>query len=193
MSSLTPFILGIVALLAVPGPTNSLLAAAGARSGLHDAPKLMLAEVSAYLIAITALMRWGAPAMAAFPAAGALIQLGVALYLLRSAIWFWRNGGKLGESIGEVTAFRVFLTTLGNPKSVIFAFLIFPAAAIAHPLALFIPINMGIAFGWLLLGRLIARQSASTAAPRLVYQGAAGVHVLFALLLARAVMMSFAA
>lgn len=191
MLSFWPFILGIAALLVVPGPTNSLLAAAGARSGLASAPKLMLAEVSAYLIAITLLMRWGTPALAAFPAIGALLQLAVAAYLVRSAIWFWRQGGSLDTGRGDVTASRVFLTTLGNPKSVIFAFLIFPATPGPQAFGLFALINMAIALGWMCMGALIARQTASPVAPRLVYKGTAGVHVLFALLMARAAMMTF--
>lgn len=193
MFSTWSFIFSVAALLVVPGPTNSLLAAAGARSGLTRAPQLMLAELSAYCIAISALMRWGSPAVAAFPTLGALIQLGVAAYLIRSAIWFWRHGGTLGDDTSHVSVRRVFLTTLGNPKSVIFAFLIFPTAPGAPAFALFALVTAAIALGWICVGMLIARQSAGTTAPRLVYRGAAGIHVLFALLMARAAIMSFAA
>lgn len=186
MSSLWPFILGVITLLAVPGPTNSLMAAAGARTYFAHAPKLVAAEVSAYLFAIHALMQWGAPIVEAFPRVGALLQLAVALYLVRSATWFWQHGGNLCEDMGEVTAARVFLTTLGNPKSAIFAFLIFPAVPTPYTFGLFAPISAAMALAWMMIGALIVSPSSSPATPRLVYKGAAGIHMIFALMMARA-------
>ncbi len=62
----------------------------------------------------------------------------VVLYLLHLAYALWRYGeGKPGTS-GPVTFRRVFVTTLLNPKAIIFAFTLLPPAAAADTAA-FVP------------------------------------------------------
>lgn len=45
------FVAVVVALLATPGPTNTLLAASGAAVGLTRSPRLLLAECAGYFLA----------------------------------------------------------------------------------------------------------------------------------------------
>ncbi|SAK46672.1 putative transmembrane protein [Caballeronia hypogeia] len=55
-SQATLLLLGIVVILVTPGPTNTLLAAAGLRRGVKRAMPLVGAELGGYFIAISA---WG--------------------------------------------------------------------------------------------------------------------------------------
>ena len=59
--------LALLALLATPGPTNALLALAGARRGVGAALPLVPVEMVAYLAVIAPLLLWGAPVVAALP------------------------------------------------------------------------------------------------------------------------------
>src|SRR6478752_3236474 len=52
MTDPVAFVLSVIALLAVPGPTNTLLATAGGLGGVRRAIALIPAEVAGYLLAI---------------------------------------------------------------------------------------------------------------------------------------------
>ena len=64
------FIIAAVALLATPGPTNTLLATSGAASGFRKSLVLLLVEFLGYLIAIAVLITAMGPIVA-----GALVTL----------------------------------------------------------------------------------------------------------------------
>ena len=58
-----PFVAGTVSLLAIPGPTNTLLAASGASVGWSRSLHLLAAELGGYMLAILALRALLAPLM----------------------------------------------------------------------------------------------------------------------------------
>jgi threonine/homoserine/homoserine lactone efflux protein len=189
------FVLGLVALLATPGPTNTLLALGGAtRGAIRPALPLLLAEVLAYLAAIivTGVVMGSLFGSADGWSAGwrMALQLAAAGYLVLAAVKLWRQG-PLSTGCGLVTPGMVALATLTNPKAVIIALALMPAGwaddlAIALPsLALIALLVPAIGFGWVLAGLFLSRGGGVTARrllPRLSSLALGG----FALLLARA-------
>ncbi len=171
------FALTVLAILGTPGPTNTLLATAGASEGLRRSLTLIPAEAAGYLIAIAALGYALGPLVAASPAIGVALRIAVGLYLLWMACKLWR-GGRSGWNERVITPARVFLTTLLNPKAIIFALGVVPFGKlpVAPYLAAFTAIATLVALGWIgfgaLLGRAVAAKGHSRLVPRL---GAAAV------------------
>ena len=106
----TAFIIGTLSLLATPGPTNTLLATAGAGNGFRRSLPLLAAELSGYLIAILGLRTVVGPVVAAVPAFGLALRVVVVLYLIHLAVQLWRHGENELAAAGPVTFRRVFVT-----------------------------------------------------------------------------------
>ena len=127
MTEAVAFILGALALLATPGPTNTLLATWGAISGFRKSLGLLAGELLGYLLAITALRTAVGPLILAMPALGTVLSALVCVYLLYLAGTLWRHGDVQVPEARPVTVRGVFLTTLLNPKTLIFAFTLLPS------------------------------------------------------------------
>lgn len=150
------FFLAALALLAAPGPTNTLLATSGATGGMRASLPSIGAALAAYLVAIAAYRLALAPLFAAHPVAGATLKVLVALYVVWLAIRIWRSATRVGNSPPGMR--DVFVATLLNPKGLIAALTILPADGPAMPwyLAVFAAIVVVAGFGWALLGRVLA-------------------------------------
>lgn len=183
------FLAAVLALLAVPGPTNTLLAASGATVGLARSLRLIPAELAAYALSIGALIAALGPLMARYPLLSAAAQLGVAAYLLAAAVRFWSCGAS-GER-GAVSVRRVFATTLINPKGLIFALAVFPHEDLPRAFALFAAVCVPVALGWIALGQGAARLGGTLATPRRVYRITAVGHVVFAGIVANGALHAF--
>ncbi len=167
MNDVWLFLAAVSAILATPGPTNTLLATAGAISGVRAAIPLVWAELAAYLLAIGL---WGfllAPAMAAAPWLSDVLRLACAAYLVHCAIRLWRSAGaSVGAGGGAVDARRLFVATLLNPKALLFAVAIFPKEAFAGAGAflaaggLFAATLAPIGAAWIALGAAAAHRRA---------------------------------
>lgn len=149
------FMLAVLTLLGTPGPTNTLLATSGAAEGVRKSLRLLVGELSGYLVAIAAIRIVLGPIFAAYPLFGAALKVAVAVYLAWIAVKLWLRGARLAGSAATVTLSNVFLTTLLNPKALIFALSVIPAA---HPQLIWFLIAFGLAvvavgFCWILLGR----------------------------------------
>lgn len=180
------FALAVLALLATPGPTNTLLATAGASGGFRRSLLLVPAEAAGYLLAISFIFTLLGPAVAALPALGLALRVLVGAYLLHVAWKLWRAApGRLAA--GLVTPARVFLTTLFNPKALVFALGIVPLGAEggALYLAAFALLTMMVALGWIGVGALLGQAAHSTGHGALVPRiGAAAVGAFALMLLA---------
>lgn len=180
------FLAGSLALLATPGPTNTLLATAGATRGFRSSLALLLGELAGYLIAIAVLIAALGPVLAAAPEVGLALRLAIALYLLYLAWAFWRHGGAVDLDARPVTVARVLVTTLLNPKAAIFAFGIIPAGAsgdlaAALPwIALLSVLIVSVGTSWIGLGALAKRGFRLAATPELCYRVGAVALLLFA-------------
>ncbi|WP_245475173.1 LysE family translocator [Bradyrhizobium sp. Leo121] len=122
------FVAATLSLLATPGPTNTLLATSGAGVGPCRSAHLLAAELSGYLLAIVLLRSILGPVIATLPEFGIGLRIAVVIYLIYLAAMLWRHGARQVGDAAPVTFGRVFVTTLLNPKAIIFAFTILPSA-----------------------------------------------------------------
>jgi threonine/homoserine/homoserine lactone efflux protein len=165
-----PFALAVLALLVVPGPTNTLLAGSGAALGVPRSLRLLIGEVCGYSVAIVfyreVLGSWlGEPGTAQ-----SILKWAIAAYLIFLAIKLWR-----WTAAGDGLAFtvpRVLVTTLLNPKALIFALIVFPPqpTPIVPYFVGFVVMVVCVGASWILAGSLVTRFTSprfSAVAPRL--------------------------
>jgi threonine/homoserine/homoserine lactone efflux protein len=162
MSDLLPFVLAVLALLATPGPTNTLMAAAGAQRGVVRSLPLLAGELGGYFIAVTVWIELVGAAAASQPLVPVIAKFVAAAFLVWSAWKLWVNAGHADLAQRGITLGRVFATTLINPKALVFAFAIFPHVGFVARLpflAIFTVLVVGTAVGWMTLGAVAARSS----------------------------------
>ena len=129
MTDEVSFMIGALALLATPGPTNTLLATSGATCGFRKSLVLLCGELLGYFIAIAVLIAAVGPIIALMPGVGFALRIAVGLYLLRVAWKLWQHTEVMLLGQHAITIQRVFVTTLLNPKTIIFAFTLIPFGA----------------------------------------------------------------
>lgn len=165
------FLFAVWALLLTPGPTNTLLALAGASQGLRRAARLVPAELCAYLLVTVPLATFGAELLARDPGLATAVRLAAAAWVAYLAVKLWRVVP--GAAAGAVTAGRVFVTTLLNPKGLIIGLALLPrggAPDFAPHLVLFAGSIVAVALIWAAGGGLLKRGAAE---PPVLYRRAA--------------------
>jgi threonine/homoserine/homoserine lactone efflux protein len=172
-------------LLAVPGPTNTLLAASGAAAGFRRSLPLVLAEIGGYAISVSVLTAVSVPITAALPFLPVVFRIALVLYLVWLAWRLWTRQ-PVAETDGRpITFSQVFITTLLNPKAAIFAFAIFPAAGERAGLPalaiVFVFLVLCMGTSWTALGASLGRLSTSIVHIR---RASASVLLVFACLIA---------
>lgn len=150
------FLLAVVIILGTPGPTNTLLATGGATLGIARALPLLIGELVGYAVAITVIRVVLGPAIAAHPTLGIVLKVAVSLYLLFIAVRFWLRSYAPVQT-AYVSLRTVLITTLLNPKAILFAVSVFPTETTylhwyALGFALILPF---CGFCWILIGRSI--------------------------------------
>ena len=139
----------LLALLAAPGPTNALLAMAGA-TGARGA-RLPLLVLACYSITALPLMVWGGQWLAQMPPLRSGLTLAAALWVGILALKLWRADRFALSS--SITPTQIALTTLMNPKALVIGLVILPAAPQgAAALGLFAGLVLGVSTLWLRLG-----------------------------------------
>ncbi|KKB77427.1 hypothetical protein VW35_14825 [Devosia soli] len=163
MNDWTAFVLAVLGLLATPGPTNTLMAASGAQRGVRNSLHLLAGELGGYAIAITVWIEIVGAVAAREPMVATVAKLVAAAFLYWSAWKLWRTAGTADLGQRGITLSRVFVTTLLNPKALVFAFAIFPQLGSVERLpydAVFALLVIATAIGWMILGALAQRGSA---------------------------------
>src|SRR5215217_7867308 len=163
MTDLLAFALASAALLAAPGPTNVLLAAAGMQRGLTRAVTFVAVALAGYLVAVTVWIELVGAVAASQPWVPVIAKFIAASFLLWSAWTLWRKAGHADLAQRGITPARVFTTTLSNPKALVFAFAIFPQVGFGERLpylGVFAGLVIAAAIGWIVLGTVAARSSA---------------------------------
>ncbi len=163
---LAMFVLSTTVLLLIPGPTNTLLAAAGLGEGSQKALPLITFELTGYLIAISV---WGiflATIQPYYPWANTSIRVVCGGYLFYVAVMMWCSAPKAPISQpGSISRTTVFMATLLNPKGLLFASTIFPAQAFSDistyltTTALFTCLVVPIGTTWVLFGSVIGSRA----------------------------------
>lgn len=156
------FLLAVLTILGTPGPTNTLLATAGATAGMRVSLPLLGAELSGYLIAILLIRGVLSPIIAAWPAVGAVLKVMVAAYVTWIAVRLWAKPAHL-TTARRVSFPMVFVTTLLNPKAIVFALTVIP---LTHPtlwmyFATFSVCVVGAGFSWIAVGKAIGAAAGS--------------------------------
>jgi threonine/homoserine/homoserine lactone efflux protein len=182
------FLFAVLGVLAVPGPTNSLLFVSGATRGFRVSAPLILAELGAYLISISFLVFVIEPATRAHSTISQLLRVLCSIYLAQMAVWLWRSGEQKAPASHPITFHRVFLTTLVNPKNLIFAFGIFPLPSAESnemfpSLVSFSAICTAAASGWIAAGALLHSTGAHKLHLNWFYRGEAFLLAGFAIVI----------
>jgi threonine/homoserine/homoserine lactone efflux protein len=185
---LATFVLGVVVVLSVPGPTNTLLAAAGLRQGFRRSARLAGAELAGYLLSISL---WGLLLVklgAAHPWLAPTVRTASGLYIAYLAVRMWNAAAQLPEQTKAAIGMRtLFVATVLNPKAILFAGTIFPAAAFvawqpyALSMVLFAGLLAPIALCWIAFGAQLGSGRLTWLNPAYLQRGAAVVLVGFSL------------
>ncbi|MEM5328729.1 LysE family transporter [Paraburkholderia sp. JHI2823] len=159
LSTAALMVSGCAIVLLMPGPTNTLLAAAGLRQGLRRSVHLTGAELAGYLVSISL---WGicfAHASQSLSWLPKILRLASSLYLAGLAIRLWLTANSIETSAASVvTARTLFSATVLNPKAILFAGSIFPPAAFAsfaawlEAMAIFTCLLIPIGLAWIAIG-----------------------------------------
>lgn len=170
--SLTAFLSALLALLLAPGPTNTLMGLAGVQRGIAGAVRLMPAELLGYMTTILPLAVIGAGGLDRWPEAAVAIRAAAALWVMILAIRLW---GSHGDDAGgpEVTARKIYVTTVLNPKALLFGLVLLPGPAdpqFVPRLTLFCLMVVLAAAVWAGAGHLAQGRSANH--PRLAQRAA---------------------
>ena len=166
MSEPAALALAAAGLLILPGPTNALLAAAGAHA-LRAALSLLPVVLAAYALTIGGALLVLAAGGGAAPGAGTALRVAAAVFLVWLALRLWRRGRDGGGSHGPaVRPGEIFVATLLNPKGLILALLVPPGGTLAGQAAILAAMILATGLLWVAAGQALAR-----AAPRLVAGG----------------------
>lgn len=180
MTDIVAFAFAVFVVLATPGPTNTLLATATATTPFRRCLSLLPAEAIGYLISIGLLLFLVRPIAETSTAATIALRIISACYLVYLAVSLWGTAVAEPGATGPVRFRHVIVTTLLNPKAVIFAFVIFPDPGspdwvLLRAFAVFVAIVAVCCTGWLSLGATIGKGVGGFVTPRLFQRGAAVV------------------
>ena len=191
VSAIALLAVGIVVVLITPGPTNTLLASAGLRQGVRRSLPLIAAELAGYLVAISVWGRFLAQAAHALPWLPALLRVAAGTYIAWLAVDMWRAAVALPDSTQKASGtLRLFIATLLNPKALLFAGTIFPAAAFvlwpAYLLSMliFACLLAPIALAWIAFGAALGSGKLGWLDRAKIQRGASVVLGVFSLTLA---------
>ena len=181
------FLAEVFGVLAMPGPTNSLLFVSGATRGLLAGLHLPVAEVTAYFVTISLLVFVVGPTAEGHSIINQLLRVLCSLYLAYMAVFLWRSGKPKADAGHPITSLRIFLTTLVNPKNLLFAFMIFPARSAGAGVMVssfisFSVICMIAGMSWIAAGAVIQSAAASRMRLHHFYRGEAVLLAAFAIM-----------
>jgi threonine/homoserine/homoserine lactone efflux protein len=154
------FILAVVSILGVPGPTNTLLATAGAMDGARRSLTLIPAEAAGYLSTILTLGLLLKPMVLSELHLAGILQAAVGAYLLVLALRLWRSGARMpSERRSAISPRQLFVTTLLNPKGIVFALVVIPFGAprVWPYLIGFVLLCVAASISWITVGAILGR------------------------------------
>ncbi|MBA1228925.1 LysE family transporter [Pseudomonas viridiflava] len=185
--------LALLAVLAVPGPTNSLLFQTGVNRGFN-VPSLQWvgSEWLAYVIQITA---WGITldrVARDYPWVATLSKAFAVCFLFYIAMKLWNMARKSQHTDAAdsqkpgLSPAGLFVATLSNPKGLFFASFVAPAGTFLHSadylafIATFTAVVLPVGSAWVLFGSCFGGRMSSARSSRLMNKGVSMVIGLFA-------------
>lgn len=154
----------VLALLLAPSPTNTLMGVAGAQGGLGRVTRLIPTELLGYLITILPLALLGGQMLERWPAAALALKLAAAVWVMVLAVRLWGLRGHT-DAARRVTAPGVLVTTMLNPKALIFGLVLLPEPgdpSFAPRLGMFCAMVITVALIWGMAGWLTQRDGGGT-------------------------------
>ncbi|UWU18739.1 threonine transporter RhtB (plasmid) [Rhizobium sullae] len=144
------------ALIAMPGPTNTLLALAAHRRGVWQLAILATTVVAAYLLVVVLLTVLTGGLLHSHPQVAAALKLVSAAWVLYLAFRLWSAAGPL--SAADLSVRHVLITTLLNPKAIIIGLAMVPVAGVSTQIPHLLTIAFAVAAAsmlWLAIGKLV--------------------------------------
>lgn len=183
--------LGVIVVLIMPGPTNTLLASAGLKDGVKRSIRLTGAELAGYVTSITL---WGlflTRTAHSVPWLPGVVRIASSVYIAWLAWRMWRAAVALPSSTQRAIGMRtLFVATLLNPKAILFAGSLFPSAAFAErtvyleSMAIFAALLVPIGMLWVAFGAALGSGRQTWISPFQMQRGASVVLGVFAVTLA---------
>ncbi|ENW79536.1 hypothetical protein F909_03149 [Acinetobacter sp. ANC 3929] len=123
------FVLAMLAVLLIPGPTNALLASATHQHGVAKTMTFIPIEWLGYLYGVSLWALFIHLFAPIWPAIGAILHTLSLLYVLWMAFHLWKGSHlqKLDQHHQHIRKRQLFISTLKNPKTVLLASGIFPS------------------------------------------------------------------
>lgn len=147
------FTLALFALLLTPGPTNTLLALAGAERGWRGAMRLWPFEAAAYVLLTVPLALAGASFVAAHGPFRLTLTLIAAAWISYLAIRMWRLPDRSQMGPEQKGGVKLFITTLCNPKGLIIGLVLLPSQAhLAVAVSIFMALLLAVSGIWAAIG-----------------------------------------
>ncbi len=166
--------LAVLTLLLTPGPTNTLMALAGAERGFRGAIRLIPIEILAYTLVILPLALLGGILTQALPLLRPVLTGLAGLWVMVLAVKLWRLPS--GKEAQRVDNKSVFITTLLNPKALMIGLVLLPGAPFLPRIALVIALIGLVAVIWSAIGACMAkRRDCPIAATPILLRRAAGL------------------
>lgn len=169
------FLFAVFGLLLTPGPTNTLLALSGAEAGFRRSLVLIPAEALAYLSVVIPLATVGRDLLETWPAASGVIKLAAAAWIMLLAVRLW-SPVQVDTPHRAVTARRVMVTTLLNPKGLVFGLVLLPAWSsplfLPHMMLFCVAILL-VSLAWIVAGSGVTRMFSSAQGLRFARRAAA--------------------
>ena len=175
------FVLAMIAVLMIPGPTNALLASSAHQQGMAKTSLLVPAELFGYFYAINLwalLIHLSTPI---WPYLIDLLHLLSAGYVFWLAFHLWKSSHleQHNQRFRSIRPKQLFFSTLKNPKAVLFAAGILPYETWENPsnfllvFATFSLILLPTALFWMSFGRAILSGEYKQIKADLLYKGSA--------------------
>jgi threonine/homoserine/homoserine lactone efflux protein len=149
------FALALFALLLTPGPTNTLIALAGAERGWRGALRLTPYEAAAYGLVTLPLAIAGSQLAADHATLRHAVTLLAAAWVGYLAVRLWRIPSDDAMGPSQNGALRLFTTTLCNPKGLIIGLVLLPSQPhLGWAAAVFLVILIAVSAFWAVAGHL---------------------------------------
>lgn len=175
------FVLAMMAVLMTPGPSNALLASSAHQQGMVKTIVLVPAELMGYFYAINIwalIIHLSAPV---WPNLIHILHFLSIVYVLWLAFHLWKSAHlqQHNQKHPSIQPRELFLTSLKNPKAILFAAGIFPLETWNSPLnfvmvfAVFALVLLPVALFWMSFGRAILSGQNQKIKADLLYKGSA--------------------
>ncbi|MBF4520285.1 MULTISPECIES: LysE family transporter [Acinetobacter] len=175
------FVLAMIAVLMIPGPTNALLASSAHQQGIAKTSMLIPAELFGYAYAISLwalLIHLSAPIWPYFIDILHILSAG---YVFWMAFHLWKQSHleQHSQKHPTIRPAQLFFSTFKNPKALLFAAGIFPVETWNNPTnvavvyVLFSLVLLPTALFWMSFGRVILARETKKVTADLLYKGSA--------------------